>query len=156
MLQSPSPKKLSYKEGPNQYAWISLRRGNRIDIRGRWRGGPGWERRWGYEQKGIKCGEDWGRGNWNWWVLFLKQKTQPLDFYQRRLRGQTIWWKPASSERQRKHPADLPTPQEKLFLYSGLKDPFTPSPSSFLTSLVHSLRTVSCSCSSSWPMFDFV
>ena len=37
MLHSTDPKKLNKKEGPIEKACISLRRGNKIIIRGRWR-----------------------------------------------------------------------------------------------------------------------
>ena len=40
-------------------------------------------------------------------LLFYKQKSQPFDLTNWRLRSQTLGWKPASSERQRKHPDDL-------------------------------------------------
>lgn len=37
--------------------------------------------RGGDVNRGFKCGKkDGGRGNWNWWVLFLKQKSQPFNF----------------------------------------------------------------------------
>jgi hypothetical protein len=44
MLHSTDPKKLNKKEGWNEDAWISLRRGNKIVIGGRWREGTWWER----------------------------------------------------------------------------------------------------------------
>lgn len=37
-----------------------------------------------------------------------KKKTSTIQFYHLRLASQMPWWKPASSGRQRKHPADLP------------------------------------------------
>jgi hypothetical protein len=43
MLLSKDPRKLNKKEGPSEDAWISLRRGNKIVIRGRWREGTGRE-----------------------------------------------------------------------------------------------------------------
>jgi hypothetical protein len=47
MLYSTDRKKLNKKEGTSKDAGFSLRNGNKIVIRGRWRDGPGWERGWG-------------------------------------------------------------------------------------------------------------
>lgn len=41
MLQSTDPQKLSNKEGAREETWISLGRGNRIDIAGGWVVGNG-------------------------------------------------------------------------------------------------------------------
>jgi hypothetical protein len=46
MLQSTDPQKLNKKEGTSKDARISLRRGNKIIIRGRWRERTWWERGW--------------------------------------------------------------------------------------------------------------
>jgi len=44
ILYSTYPKKVSNKEGPKEDALISLRRGNKIDIRGEWREEIVWKR----------------------------------------------------------------------------------------------------------------
>ena len=63
MLHSTDPKKLNKKEGPSADAWILLKRGNKIVIRGRWREGTGWERRWGGECRvWIRCGKNRSNG----------------------------------------------------------------------------------------------
>jgi hypothetical protein len=41
------PKKLNKKEDPQEDSWISLRKGNKIVMGGRWRKGMEWERGWG-------------------------------------------------------------------------------------------------------------
>ena len=59
MLQTPqTPKKLNKKKDLSKEALTSLRRGNKIVIRDRWREGTGWEREW-EEERGfrIRCGE---------------------------------------------------------------------------------------------------
>jgi hypothetical protein len=43
MLQSTDGKKLNKKKGTNEGAWISLRIGNKIVIKGRWRERTVWE-----------------------------------------------------------------------------------------------------------------
>jgi hypothetical protein len=50
ILQSTNPKKLCNKEGPKKDAWISLRRENKIDIRGEWTEGTEWQKGWGGKQ----------------------------------------------------------------------------------------------------------
>lgn len=40
-------------------------------------------------------------------LLFVKHLKHSI-YQMQRLRSQTLWWKPASSESQRKHPADPP------------------------------------------------
>ena len=45
MIHPTDPKKLSNKEDPMEDSLISLRRGNRIFIRHRWREVTGWERK---------------------------------------------------------------------------------------------------------------
>jgi hypothetical protein len=62
MLHSTDPKKLNKKEGQSKEGRISLRRGNKIVIRCKWREGSGKEG----EKKGmggfrIKCGKGLGR-----------------------------------------------------------------------------------------------
>jgi hypothetical protein len=49
MLYSTYPKKLNKKEGTSEEALISLRRGNKVVIRGRWREVTGREGGWGRE-----------------------------------------------------------------------------------------------------------
>jgi hypothetical protein len=44
MLHSTDPKKLNKKKSPSENAQISLRMGNKIIIRERWKEGTGWER----------------------------------------------------------------------------------------------------------------
>jgi hypothetical protein len=54
MLQSTDSKKPYSKEDPREDAFIFLRIGNKIDVRGEWRQGTGWKWRLGVE---------WGGGN---------------------------------------------------------------------------------------------
>ena len=54
-----------------------------------------------------------------------KNKNSIVRFYQWRLRNQMLGWKPARSERQRKHPADLPPQSTSLQQCPSLKN--TPS-----------------------------
>ena len=54
MLHSTDTKKLNKKEGPVKNVRISLRRGNKIVIGGRWREETGWERGWGKEWGGFR------------------------------------------------------------------------------------------------------
>jgi hypothetical protein len=53
ILHSTDPKKQNKKEGLSENAWISLRRGNKIVIRGKWMEGTGKEWRW-REEWGIQ------------------------------------------------------------------------------------------------------
>jgi hypothetical protein len=46
---------------------------------------------------------------WTTWDLMLFIKIIIIQFYRWRPGNQMVVWKPASSERQRKHPADLPS-----------------------------------------------
>jgi hypothetical protein len=46
-LHSKEPKKLNEREGPSEEAWISLRRGNKIAIKERWREGLRRNAEWG-------------------------------------------------------------------------------------------------------------
>jgi hypothetical protein len=44
LLDSTELQKMHNKEGLNKDAWISLRRGNKIVIKGKWKEGTGFER----------------------------------------------------------------------------------------------------------------
>jgi hypothetical protein len=52
MLHSTDSKKLSKMDGTSKDARISLRRGNKIDIRSSWREGVWWEKGWGKDWRG--------------------------------------------------------------------------------------------------------
>jgi hypothetical protein len=77
MLQSTDPKKLGNKEGPREEVWISLRRGNKIDVGGGWRQGlrEGVKRRrkmgWRINREGNRDSDQLlGEAGWEWeWKL---------------------------------------------------------------------------------------
>jgi hypothetical protein len=54
VLQSTDSKKQNNKEDPREDAWISLRRGNKLDTGSGWREGTVWE-------MGCRGGMRWGR-----------------------------------------------------------------------------------------------
>ena len=67
MLHSTDPRRLERKEGTSKDAQVSLGRGNKIVLRGRWREGTGWKRRLGGEcwwgsESGV--GRGWGIAEW--------------------------------------------------------------------------------------------
>ena len=68
MLYSTDSKKLNKKENSNKEAWISLRRENKIVIRGSWREGTWWKRDWGVEwgRFRIRCREGQQTVTWSW------------------------------------------------------------------------------------------
>ena len=84
------------------------------------------------------------------WLTILQtfyfNKISTVQFYQWRLRSQMLGWKPASSERQRKHPADLPpqpVSQQQAPPPCCLRKPpsnWTPLPSTSCTALYPSSR----------------
>ena len=49
MLHSTDTKKLNKKEDPSKEAWVSLRRENKMVLRGRWKEGTGKEEVWRWE-----------------------------------------------------------------------------------------------------------
>jgi len=57
MLRFVYPKRRSRKEGTRENVSVSLRRRNKILIRGRWREPTGWERAWGGEGAGKGEGD---------------------------------------------------------------------------------------------------
>jgi len=60
------PKRTNKKKGTSEESWISLRRGNKIVTRGRWKERAVW--RWWWEWGGlrIRCGEGQERWSWEW------------------------------------------------------------------------------------------
>lgn len=88
--------------------------------------------------------------------IILKIKSQPIDLTKWRLRSQMLGWKPNSSERQGKHPADLPhlPMTRKIFLFfpavlntCQLKD---------LLSLLMFTPCQLNTCLAFWHRFDFI
>jgi hypothetical protein len=78
MVHATDPKKLNKKAGTSKDAWISLRRGNKIFIRGRWREGTG------REGDGEGTGEVWDQvwGGTGGMKLHLKKlKSEPLQVF---------------------------------------------------------------------------
>jgi hypothetical protein len=69
---STDPKKLNKKEDPSEDALISLRRGNKIVIGGRWRERTQWKREW--------------RREWGWFRT---------EYGERQEGGQENEWKPS-------------------------------------------------------------
>jgi hypothetical protein len=46
MLHATDPEKLNKEEATREDAWISLQRGNKTVVRGRWMTGTGWGEGW--------------------------------------------------------------------------------------------------------------
>ena len=64
ILHFTDPKKLNKKKGPSEEAWVSLRRGNKIVLRGRWRERPGWNRGWGEKWAVFRIRYEERPGKW--------------------------------------------------------------------------------------------